>query len=42
VVEMGIDWLSVTIWLIGVAVFVVWIIFPLREFVKLVRERIKR
>lgn len=39
---MGIDWLSVMIWLIGVAVFVVWIIFPVREFVKLVRERMKR
>jgi hypothetical protein len=42
VFEMRIDWLSATIWLIGVAVFVLWIIFPVREFVRLVRERIKK
>jgi hypothetical protein len=36
---MRIDWLSVTIWLVGFAIFIIWIIFPLREFVKLMKER---
>jgi hypothetical protein len=36
---MRMDWLSLMIWLIGVAIFVIWIIFPLREFVKLMKEK---
>ncbi len=36
---MRIDGLTATIWLIGFAVFIIWIVFPLKEFVKLIKEK---
>lgn len=35
----GTSWL---IWLIGLAVFFVWIVFPVREFISLVKERMRK
>jgi hypothetical protein len=39
---MRIDWLTATIWFIGFAVFIIWIVFPLREFIKLMKEKMEK
>jgi hypothetical protein len=39
---MRLDGTSWLIWLIGLAIFIIWIVFPLREFVNLIKERMRK
>jgi len=39
---MRFDWLTWLIWAIGLAIFILWIIYPVKEFISLMRERIKK
>jgi len=39
---MRFDWLTWIIWVIGLAVFIFWIIFPVKEFIKLMKEKVKK
>jgi len=36
------DGTSWFIWVTGLAVMIIWIVFPLREFIKLVKERMRK
>ena len=33
------DWVTWSIWLIGFAILVIWIVVPFREFQKILRKR---
>jgi len=33
------DWVTWSIWLVGFVILVIWIIFPLKEFVSIVKEQ---
>jgi len=39
---MKLDLLSWLIWLTGIAIFILWIIFPAREFLSLFREKMRK
>jgi hypothetical protein len=39
---MNFDWFTWAIWAIGFLVLLLWIIFPTKEFIKLLREKIKK
>lgn len=39
---MKIDVFSWLIWLTGVIIFILWIIFPAKEFLTLFREKMKK
>jgi hypothetical protein len=34
------DWFTWIIWGIGFIILVIWILFPVKEFIKLMKERI--
>ena len=36
---MYIDWVTWSVWLIGFAILVIWIYFPVREFKNLYKKR---
>jgi len=36
---MYIDWITWSIWLIGFAIMIIWILIPVQEFRKLVRKK---
>lgn len=38
---MKLDWITLIIECVGIAIFLIWIVVPLREF-RLIRERLKR
>lgn len=39
---MKLDFLSWLIWLLGLIIFILWIFFPAREFLALLREKMKQ
>lgn len=36
---MYIDWFTWSIWLVGFAILIIWIVIPIKEFKKLVQKR---
>lgn len=36
---MYFDWITWSIWLVGFAILVIWVIVPIKEFKKLVQKR---
>jgi hypothetical protein len=37
--KMYFDWITWSIWLVGFAILVIWVIVPIKEFKKLVQKR---
>lgn len=38
---MYIDWITWSIWAVGLTILIIWIIIPVREFKKLVQKKRK-
>lgn len=36
---MGIDWITLSIWVVGFIIWVVWIILPVKEFLVIYRSK---
>ncbi len=35
---MNIDWITLSIWIIGFIIWIVWMIIPLKEFIEIFRS----
>lgn len=38
---MKIDWITLSIWLVGFIIWIIWILVPLKEFIGILRSRKK-